>query len=454
VDRYRRKGRDFVEIQEVERELRAGALDVSPQVRELKARLGEASPHPLYRKAVGADADGGAPVPGLVGLAVEPIGGPRPEGPLNDHSYDARGGRFRDGGLVGSAMAELFKARSVWTFRDLVEALSAPDSVGNFAVAGADEGLVALALEDAIKVGSVRPARGGKGTFYVLSGPGATNFGDYIQGEAASGGRSISIPIGEASGAAGRATAERAYRTWRAGILKKLGSSSDPATTAREILTSEGPEMQYSLLKELIESGVADGLDPMEKTYSEFRLFVYQSGRRYTTAPGRAPPVGYLVPDAAVVSDGRGGWGRILRREVAEVPPTSATDGRPPPPENEVLVGFSEPRRMDLRFKVRPPLHVHQKRQVSDARVLARGGVCATRPRGVIAKAVAATDRELGRDGKVQEGGSVPALCRRLLHNMLELERRERARGRTRVRWFYLFNDRRPTLSELAGRLR
>jgi hypothetical protein len=364
-------------------------------------------------------------------------------------TYDAMGFGDRDAGLVASAITALFQVRPVWTFGDILAAVRKGGSVGRFALANVDSDLVALALEDAV----ARKALVVASEFYVRAD--VAGIGTYLTPRRPT--EKIVVQIGEGGDGRVSASRQKAFRAW---LLKR----TPPSAT---FIATEPVEFQLMLLRAIAEGET--GLTPpaveqLAEHYRRFRVLVYESRKqasashpRYTT-DGKAGmrPVGYLAADAAHVLV-RKQWTSVLRREVALAPATSSADGRPPPPENDIIVGFSESRRGILWFKVRQPMHAFHVSVgtggVTDARILARGGVCTTRSRTDVEKALAATTRELGGSTSQRAGVSVPALCQGLLANLLALEALERKRGRPRVRWVYLFNDRLPTLAELAGRV-
>jgi len=436
VARYREKARLFLEVQEIERELRAGAVDAIPQLAEIVAR-GSSSP---------GDSDllGDEKSSSLSGRGYQPWGSaPTTRSRI---TYDAMGFGDRDAGLVASALAALFQVRPVWTFGDLLAALRKRGSVGRFALADVDSDLVALALEDAVTQKLIVVAS----EFYLRAD--VAGVGTYLTAKKATG--TVAIRIGEGFDGRSSASRQKAFRAW---FLKR---PSPPPIT---FVATEPVEFQLMLLRTIVEGQTGKDLlvEPFADLYRQFRVLIYESrggAARYTT-DGKAGsrPVGFLAADAAHIFAGKQ-WISVLRREVALAPATSSADGRPPPPENDIIVGFSESRRGILWFKVRQPMHSFHVSVgtggVTDARILARGGVCATRTRTDIEKALAATTRELEEGGGPQRAGaSVPALCLALLTNLLTLEALERKRGRPRVRWVYLFNDRLPTLAELAGRV-
>lgn len=159
---------------------------------------------------------------------------------------------------------------------------------------------------------------------------------------------------------------------------------------------------------------------------------------------GGKTPVGY-VAEASVRLRAEGEWYDIPRKALG-VGTRYA--------ENDVAVGYVERRGANLRFKVRPPIHELSAADVRDVRSLSRGAVCETRPRpeqedlALRLKAPAA-----GRAPKTKAdlgGLSSADLCAAIRARLMALEEASRNRKTGMldgVRWFYLFNDRLPTIT-------
>lgn len=422
VRRYIEKGKAFLEIQEVERALRAVAVDARSQ-----RDAATTTPRLMIDGTT-------CPTPSLAGLPYTPAAGSGDLRPVRT-TYDALGYASRDAALTATAVTELFRARPVWTFGDLVDAMAGVERLSVIP----DADTVALAIEDAIELKAVIAAP----PYFVRAD--VANVGAYLRVEnlARTDKLTVRLDASTSSGPTGR----QAVKRWIESNKTKL---ADPVKARRLLVETSENELE-GIVRALIEREIPAGLaDPLTDLLREFKILVYSTSAGYTTKPTSSPPVGYLTSNAAHIR--RGQWIRTLRREVAELHSAQMSDGRPPPPENDVIIGFSETRRGVTAFRIRQPLQ--NLRGSTDARVVSRGGVCTTRPRSVIESALRKTSRTLGSDAPaLGKGAFAPAICTALLDNLLELEVRERQRARPRNRWIYLPNDRRPTLAELAGRV-
>ncbi|HVE12488.1 MAG TPA: helicase C-terminal domain-containing protein, partial [Elusimicrobiota bacterium] len=117
LQRYVAKGREFLVIQQVERQLRAYAVDAFANFARIRAALGP----------------GGA---SLEGLPYAPAAGEAP-GPARLESFEAYGYGAREVDTLAAVCDSLFRARPVWTYEDLWAAVQS----GAVAGAGADPAL-------------------------------------------------------------------------------------------------------------------------------------------------------------------------------------------------------------------------------------------------------------------------------------------------------------------------
>ena len=122
--------------------------------------------------------------------------------------------------------------------------------------------------------------------------------------------------------------------------------------------------------------------------------------------------------------------------------------------ENDVVVGYVERRGNHLRFKIRPPIHELSAAEVRDIRSLARGAVCETRPRSeqesLVLRLKAPVGGRIPKEHKDFDGFSSSDLCTAVRMKLLALEAASRNRKTGMLdglRWFYLFNDRLPTVA-------
>jgi hypothetical protein len=162
-----------------------------------------------------------------------------------------------------------------------------------------------------------------------------------------------------------------------------------------------------------------------------------------TLRKGSARPVGF-IGETSVKMYGDKGWYDI---------PHDAMGIAERYVENDTVIGYVEMKGSRLRFKVRPPLHALAKSKVRDIRSLARGAVCETRGWKEQEKLVLSLRAKAGgrvpKSSQDLKGLSSADLCVAIRLRLLALE--EAARNRKNgmkagVRWFYLFNERLPTI--------
>lgn len=123
--------------------------------------------------------------------------------------------------------------------------------------------------------------------------------------------------------------------------------------------------------------------------------------------------------------------------------------------ENDIVVGYIESQRGGLRFKIRPPLHVLSAANVRDARSLARGAVCETRPRAEQEDLIHRLQAEVvnkrrPRTAHGLAGLNTADLCAAIRAQLLAREEAVRNQPGGMfdgLRWFYLFNERLPSVT-------
>lgn len=112
--------------------------------------------------------------------------------------------------------------------------------------------------------------------------------------------------------------------------------------------------------------------------------------------------------------------------------------------ENDIVIGYMESKGKALKFKIRPPIQVLKKNEITDIRMLNRGAVCETRGREEQQKIA----NQLGISLNLTKISAIK-LCLLIRNNLLqkEMEARNQPNGmQDGIRWFYLFNDKMPSL--------
>ncbi len=471
VERYADKVAEYALVQEVERELRRNAVDAFVNREQMLA----ADP-PLLA------------APGLLGLPYSPAVAAAEvrAAPERTATFYAYGFGDREVATLRAVILALFEVRPVWTFGDLWDAARS-GRVGGVAQDPASftaEGF-ALALEGLAyhPPGVSAPAGGPGGPPWLVARAGPF----FLRAPAGPGGRPVLDVESYLRDAPPLAplrlrvadyvqTARRATNfAVRLGEFEEEFAAAD--APVEEALARYDAEFHYALLRALVEGAAGAGGDlaagvarraaapgsPLARAaalYSRFRVLVSAAdlagapeARRLVRALRlpRAPaaPLGFVAEGAVRLfgdAESPDGWYDIPRKALG-VGLRHA--------ENDVAVGYVERRGAHLRFKVRPPLHVLEASGVRDVRSLARGAACETRPR--------AEQEDLAVRLKVPAGGGRPPknaadlaglnsaeICAGIRRRLLALEEAARARKNGMLdgtRWFYLFNDRLPTVT-------
>jgi hypothetical protein len=173
-----------------------------------------------------------------------------------------------------------------------------------------------------------------------------------------------------------------------------------------------------------------------------------QRGRRSAIAPDAA--VGFIGENAA----------RIMVGDGARSLPRAAFGVGKRQRENNIAVGYMGDSG-HLQFKVREPIHQLGIDESSDSRTLARGAVCETRPRSVQLDLAKRLARQASRSStsklRLTPREIAGMISSRVCHSIMEmlLAEEEAARSgkdgmQSGLRWFYIFNDARPTIKGRA----
>jgi len=267
-------------------------------------------------------------------------------------------------------------------------------------------------------------------------------------------------------------------------FAEELAGPTPPAPL--EIMLGRPAEFQYALLRAIIAASWATRSAPtggdslflsgmelrglkearsallsMETVYRRFDLFVTAGDimrrpearalyRGNLKPNDRDRPIGFATPTVALVyvvgsskADPRRPGGS--RAQWHELPLAVVGRGDQRYRENSIAVGFMEGRAgRALDFKIRPPLDATG--DARDLRELQRGAVCHTRPK----KDQIELAQKLKLSGAVGKL-SGERLCRQIRDELLKREAQARRRNGDKTRWFYLFNDRRPSLAQIAA---
>lgn len=555
LQRYIDKGREFLVIQEVERALRIYAVDGFANYFRIRTAL--------------HSGPGGELRPSLDSLPYSPLVGPdaAPAAPRTA-TFEAYGHGEREVATIAAVCRVLFRARPVWTYEDLWAAVRLGAVRGvNYDPGLFDEGNYALALESLGRPAGDPPSvvvRAGRFYLAARAGPDgkpALDVESYLR-ESPFRGRPSPPPakpeqrktphlrvewgpqpvtvkvadyLREARSGQNFAVRLRAYED----EYLRPGAPSTPELS----LVEYGASFHYALLRRLVAAGPGERVTSddarVSNLYRRFRVAVTvadagapAAARVFRGARGKSPEalVGYVTPDAVALYDpDTTSWYSASHTDFAV--------GRRHR-ENDIVVGFvvsvgEAPRAeapgdafaafaaasAEARFKIRPPVQKLRAAAASatpgkkaDARSLARGAVCETRPREELqayAKRLRDAVARVGAEplatraggsgchggcygdsgrrmydealvfaGASWEGGfsaelqaqldyaakfdraaqkrfpSANEMCDALRLHLLALEEHARApvNGMTDgLRWLYLFNDRPPTISALTS---
>jgi hypothetical protein len=471
LQRYIDKGREYLVIQEVERALRVYAVDGFANFDRVRTAL-QTGPGGEFRPSLDA-----LPYTPLVGPEYS-IGGPfwSPSGHPGGLTFEAYGHGEREVATLAAVCRVLFGARPVWTYTDLWGAVRSGAVQGvNYDATLFAEGNFALALASLARpAGDPLSVVVRAGEYYVRAGARPDGSADldvesYVRAQRPLARVSIRLAdyLRDARSGENFAVRLRAYEH------EFLGDESRPLELS---LVEYGASFHYALLRKLILAGGAGGRrvtrddGRVADLYRRFRIAITVADAS-TPAASRAyrgPPfpqaepgalAGFITPESAVLCGPGEEWYNVSHSDFAI--------GRRHA-ENNIVVGFvvsvGESPRTDLdnpfaafaaasteaKFKIRPPMQ-KLRSAGGDVRTLARGAVCETRPR----KELEAYARSL-HSASAHGGALLSAndTCDTIRLRLLALEAAARAPVdgmMNGVRWVYLFHDRPPTISALAG---
>lgn len=444
LQRYIDKGREFLVIQEVERALRVYAVDGFANYPRIRAALLTRESADEGQAPAGRPASGEPPGglrPSLDSLPYSPLVGPGavpPAASLREATFEAYGHGEREVAVIAAVCRALFRARPVWTYADLWAAARSGEVRGvNYDGALFAEGNFALALESLARPAGDPPACVVRvGGFYVAAraapgeglwgGPLGLGLGPALDVES----YLREPPPRGREGAAWPALPQKvAVRV--ADYLRGARSGQNFAVRLREFehgyllpgarsalelsLVEYGASFHYALLRRLIAGpGPATRDDArVGNLYRRFRIAVTLAdasspavARVFRGSAARDPDalIGYVTPDAVALYDDAPpapGWysashadfgiGRRHRENdiVVGFVVSVGEAAQPPGAQGDASSSFAAAS-AEARFKIRPPLHqlraaaaalAKMPGRKTDARSLARGAVCETRPR-------------------------------------------------------------------------
>ena len=462
VRRYMDKMREYLVIQEVDRAIRRYAIDGFSN----------------YGRLTSADASL-AERATLDSLPYRPVVAAITS-PISLATFEAYGHGDREVTTITGILRVLFRARPVWKYEDLWEAVRAGSVRGvAFDPAMFSEGNFALALREVSKPWGAPPV----GViyadpFYILApvgkaGKPMADIESFIR--APPGGVSPTPPtvvrIHIKDFLQGKGEDKRF-----AALLRELETqylrptSPNPPESA---LLDIGASVHYSLLKRIVEGAAGVVLfEPFKSfldregptmlaLYIRYRVVVtadtilrnpeavsvYKGTPQQLQALPPETPVGYVTPRSVRVLAQLPGGG-----EWQDIPHTAMGFGKRFR-ENDIVVGFVDAEQASgatlAKFKIRPPLHRLREKGGRDIRSLSRGAVCETRSREELASILALAIAARGAQQKTPIRSASDA-CKTLKTTLLDLEATSRGLAGGMIdglRWLYIFNDRLPSLA-------
>ena len=203
-----------------------------------------------------------------------------------------------------------------------------------------------------------------------------------------------------------------------------------------DIILSYDIEFHIRLLPKLIETIWQTGplprdgnLDLALKEYKKFEIIRYvddidpnilKVNKIHITSKSR--PVAYVVFDVLHILDPTNFTWREIKLNEKMVP------------ENDYIIGYMEKKSGKIKLKLRQSLEILKKIDLAEAKMLSRGAVCETKFRRdqlVIAK-------KLGVDTE----GSSQRICENIKYKLVQLEEKQLTKKReNRIKWFYFFNE-------------
>ncbi|GFR88926.1 BA71V-D1133L (G10L) protein [Elysia marginata] len=405
--------------------------------------------------------------------------------PENTATFEAYGHGSREVHTIKAAVTALFETQPVWTYADLWSAVRTAGQVKGLAVnpSSFSEESFALALDGLglhspflTREAEAASQAGNLGAGFLISrvqdffirtpaGPGGQptlDIESYVRDDTSL--SSVRIKVADY---VRNARAEQNFIVRLEGFEASFKGSKTPI---EDVFLFYDADFHYALLRAIVEGhalqkeapGVAADVYALMATpgsalgravalYTRFKVLVLggdfaetPAALRYLRAarapqPGNKTPIGYVAADSVRVFGGEAeGWYDIPRKALSIGSRYN---------ENDIAVGYVEFRGGHPRFKVRAPIHELSASNVRDVRSLARGAECKTRPRSeqeVLASRLEALKK------KSSQGGRSMDICAEVRANLLEREEASRQKklgmlGGTR--WFYLFNDRLPTVT-------
>ncbi len=426
--RYIIKGHEFLVIQQIEKAMRINAIDGFVNF-------------PLIEKVI-QNTDS------INSLVYTPI---QQRNKINLTTFEAYGYAEKEVILIRNICLLLFNKQKVWKYDDLWKEIlkNEIDGVG-YDVSLFDEGNFAIAINNCNGVINI-----GNG-YYIFSKKEELDIECYLRKSSIN--KNIVVNINDY------------LKVIKSGknftiLLKRyeeLFLKENAESTPELSLLNYGADFHYELLKRLIESeNVTINDKKIIDVYKRFKILLtvgdLSKNKNFQQSNFKPSTIkGYITYDSIHIMNDKNVWYNIpLPSEKRLI-------------ENNIIIGYVESSGYESKFKIRSPIQ-KLKDKVSDARLLAKGAVCETKPKEDLAGFVASLKAKLKRYG----GGSdvVPEerdlhfeekynkyqdkrfpssneLCLSIKLYLLALEEESRKEV-DGIRWLYLFNDKLPTISAL-----
>jgi hypothetical protein len=155
----------------------------------------------------------------------------------------------------------------------------------------------------------------------------------------------------------------------------------------------------------------------------------------------KTKPIGYIMNDTLNLMDPNS-LAMDKHKKSAELESEwhEVKLNRQPIPENDYMIGFMERKVGKMKLKLRPSFDSLKKTNIEDARMLSRGAICETKFRRdqiIVAKKL----------GVEHENLSSQILCKHIKYKIVDNEIRQISKKHeNRIKWFYFFNETVPKL--------
>lgn len=222
-----------------------------------------------------------------------------------------------------------------------------------------------------------------------------------------------------------------------------------------DIILNHDVDFHVRLMKRIIsmiwEVGLPAKASNMYLALSEYQKYkiIFSGDEYYDIIKGlklrisnKTKPIGYVMNDVLHIFDpSQNNVKKDKTGKSSSVEWLEIKLNRPPIAENDYMVGFMERKVGKMKLKLRLSFDVLKKISVEEARMLSRGAICETKFRHdqvVVAKKLGVEHEDLSGQN----------LCANIKYKMVSNEERQlNKKWENRIKWFYFFNESPPRLA-------